>query len=517
MAEEAPSRGGVGTVTGALAGIGAMGAVANLVVFAAIGGAVFDGWPVETGALITGVAVVVAVIVAPAAAALGLVRVLRSRFSSVRVARTFFAMFALAQVGLAALGLTQSPEPVGELLALRGTWVVDAAAGRGPFGPAARDTALTVLSQARAAEDLEALTEHLSDETAGGLALHWLLILDGVRAPGDDGAAAALKGFAQGQKVDLAALRTDPASVDVSGRGRALLAAVADFVAGQGDELPPVVVEAAPVEWPELPDEPTVVVIDRTTLSYEAAGLEARFEDGAWRVHLGRADWARSARDRVERLEARVAVWELQRATEAARVGAIADAFTEVTGEAPPEDAAAAAAKEQQALLPVREAFEAAARGRLGWMAGTTAHDGSWPASLTRRAALRQAARVRAWCAQAGAGDGLVTAELEALSTRYGLGEVDAAGLEAKLTPRARAYLTDVLMVCAPVVVARQANDAVVGIDDARRARWASLDARALVEAATMTRNPDGVTIEADGRSWLAVEQDGAWRVDWAD
>lgn len=525
---EPPPRSGRGSVfTRALTAIAGVACLSATVLLVLLASYPLQGWPPLVAA---GVALVGALVVAvgvPVFVGWRGTRLLAGRGVSVRATR-LIAAGAVLWNGAVCVGASRlAPEPLQVAVLERGTWWLDAVLGRGPMGPMAEPQVRALLVQARAAPDLEALAPLLSDEAAAGLAVRWVLVLDATQLRDDGPVVGALDALRARHHLSPDAVRADPAAVDIDGRSAlAEMARVVALLPDSGTEGAawsalrwdegawPEAALALPAD--ELAASAEIEAVDRQTLTIGSGGapvLEARYEDGAWRLHTTQVH--------AQVAEARARVAQLEPAVVAAKAAGAAVAAVEGTIEDPEpvEAEPIAEAEPEPEDAELRQAFQRAAEGWLGQAGGTTAFDATWPEVLTRAAAVAQAERVRTWCT-AEPSEALA-AEHEALRTEYGLPEEPpplAPDAQQALQPRGRRYLAGVLALCAPRVHELQASSESRGLTDARRSRWARLDAADMAARATVAHTALGeAEVTVDGATHRAIEQDGGWRVDWLD
>ncbi len=543
MAGEGSGSAAPGVLGLGLAAIAVVAVVANVLVGSAIGSGWVERWPTEIGVWLVLLAVLGASLVLPVGAAGWALRRLAASGRSVRIGRTMVGIVGLWNVALLAATWQLSPHPLSDVVVERGTWVYDVFSGRGPFGPAALPTVETLVADARALDDIGALAPLLSDETAAGVAAYWVLVLNGT---GD--ASPEFESYRVRYGFDLKRLADAPDTVDIRD-GRDALADLAALLEEARQDLPDGLKDAPTFQWPaDLPAELELTSIDRTHVQVgERPGWEARYEHGEWRLFLGGVpEWYAAARHRLAEL---APVLAQVRAAAEQRDAAAAAALATMGG----EEARAAVAAEPASFAAVRAVLTSAARGHHGALTGTTAHQASWPESLTREAAVARAETVRAWCVGAAGSDALIATDHSKLLTRYGLpapaaeepspvaaegatadaepapaeGDSDAVAdppvvppldeaQRAALDARGRRWFRDVLEMCEPVVVMRQHRDVAPGtVDDGRRARWAGLDATEWVQRAQLSEDGDAIAIDVGGESLRAIRQDGSWRIDW--
>lgn len=469
------TKGGIGMGWGLLA---VVAATLGGITMAALGSVVAEAYPLQAaGFAVAGITLFGAVLL-PLGLSSGIARVLRSRGIDVGWGRV--AAGTVTGWNLAAVVLVQvlSPVTVKDLWMERGTWVVDAMLDRGPFGPAAIPVVTRRLAEVEAAVRLDVAAPLWCDEGAGAFAVG---LAEGLR----DGAPVPL---ADTMTAVLARHGVGPERVPGSVLdGRALLDDVADLAAASGPavDLPP-----------QAPVDATPTAVARRRIVVTTPGWEARYEDGAWRWCTGTAAEA----------EARGHAHAIAMRQEAARVPAPTSG-----GVAGPWDGV------------VRLALQNAAFGRSAWLAGVSTFDPAWTESLTRAAAAAQGERLRTWCTPAAAGDPSRTDVLTGLAGRWTLPEAGRPldpSVQSLLDAQGRRYLQDLLAACAPVAVDRQVREAGHGlsISDPQRRRWAELEARSIASAAVLQDDgTGGVKIEVDGRTLRAVQEDGAWRIDWRD
>lgn len=450
----------------------------GVVTIAALGSVVAEAYPLQpAGFAVAGIALFGAVVL-PLALSSGVARAIRGRWSDVRWGRVAAGTVAAWNLALVVLVQVAGPVTVKDLWLDRGTWVIDAMANRGPFGPAAIPAVQRRLAEVEAAVRLADAAPLWCDEAAAGFALG---LAQGMR----DGAPVPLADTLNGI---LARHGASPDQVEVQALdGRALLDDVMDVTAASGPavELPP-----------QAPVDATPTSVERRRIVATTPGWEARYEAGAWRWCPGTP-----AESTVRGHAYAVAIRQ-----EAARVPTPTSG-----GAAGPWDGV------------VRLALQNAAFGRSAWLAGVSTFDPSWAESLTRGAAAAQGERLRAWCTPAASGDPSRTDVLTGLAGRWTLpeaGKAVDASVQSLLDAQGRRYLQDVLAACGPVAADRQVREAGHGlaIPDAQRRRWAELEARSIASAAVLQDDgTGGVKVEVDGRTLRAVQEDGAWRIDWRD
>jgi hypothetical protein len=468
------AKAGFGAGWALLAGIAAL---IGFVTFAAASSVVAEVYPLQPAGVAVAVGCLFVALVAPTAVGTGLARALHARgYRLSRVAVVAGVITAVNLGGVVALQLV-GPAPVRVLLVERGTWVVDALTNRGPFGPAAIPVVQRRLEEVAAARYVRDAIPLWCDEDAAAFAVG----LAGGLAKG--GPAPLAETLGRVVERHGAALEGVPADgID----GRLLLTDVHDIVAASFPdvELPP-----------QGPIDPTPSQVDRKRIAVGTTGWEARFEDGAWRWCPGTA----------EESEARGDVYAQALRDQARRVP------TAMGAAAGPWDS------------EVRTVLQQAAFGRTAWLAGSTSVDASWAESLTRTAAAAQGERIRVWCTAASKSDPSRALPLAGVVQRWSLPPVGVtmeASNRTLLEAQGRRYLTEVLTACTPLLGDRQVKELSQGIDvpDAQRRRWAELDARTVASEAQLTDDgTGGVKIEIDGRAMRAVQEDGAWRIDWRD
>lgn len=494
MADEQPSpeaqapapKPRIGTFTRALWAVIAILGISNLVLSSAVGsyaGQNLDDPQLAAGLVAAGAAV--AVFVVPLVGAIALLRQLQARGIKIKFARTLAALVVLWNVVLF-LGLTAAaPVSTSELLMQRGTWIVDAARGVGPFGPAATPVVQRRLAELSEVQTLTDAVPYLSNETASGFGAHWVVMLDGTRRGAKDESKVDVLIGKHG--IDIEALRDDPTALPQDLDGRALLADVGALMTDAsgptwlaGDMVP---VEA----------EPTPV--DRVTLDL-GDGKQARYEDGDWRIHL--ADVATLTAGTAQQLATAKQV------------------MTGLERPAPSGDPSVVSPHDGPDLFEEpRAVLETALRGQAGLLTGTTAFFAEWPDALTRTTGVAQAEALRRSCAKAAGSDAVFAAEHTALRDRYGLSEGSAPdpAVLAQLDARGRRYLTDVLTLCAPVFRLSSAGHPGGVATDAQKARWARLDAAEQASSATFAEAGDDLKATVGSETITLVEEDGAWRV----
>ncbi|MEQ1565107.1 MAG: hypothetical protein ABMA64_05675 [Myxococcota bacterium] len=452
----------------ATAGVGA-------VTFAAAASVVAQDHPLRPAGFAVAAAVLAVSVLVPLGIGTNLARALRRRgYAASRgaILATAVALVNLAGVvGIQVLG----PAPVRVLWTERGTWVVDAMIGRGPFGPAAVPVIERRLAEVEAADHLQAAIPLWCDEDAAAFAVG----LAGGLAQGSPAPLVETLGRVTERHGVTAGA---PQYEDIA--GRALLSDVADLV---GASYPDV---ALP---PQGPIDPTPTQVSRHRIGATTTGWEARYEEGAWR-------WCPGT---VEEARARGEVFARALQEQARRVPTAAGPV------AGPWDA------------EVRTTLQRAAFGRAAWLAGSTAVDATWGEALTRSAALAQAERIRAWCTVSA--DPARKAALDSVVGRWSVPPVGQAldpSNRTLLETQGRRYLADVLGACSALQGDRQVRDAASGVDapEAQRRRWAELEARAIASEATLADDgTGGVRVHAEGRDLRAVQEDGSWRIDWRD
>jgi hypothetical protein len=469
-------------VNGRLGGVGllALGGVASALgglTIAALGSTVAETYPLRpAGFAVAGIALFLAALL-PLGMSTGIVRALRGRGYGVGPLKVAGVTLMLANIAWIVGIQVGSPVPVRTLMAERGTWVVDAMLGRGPFGPAALPVLAREIEALQDAERLAQAAPMWCDETAAGFAVG---LADGLRKSSPLPVAESLGAILERHGITEAEAAL-PTSLD----GQALLEDVRDVAAAAGPA-----VDLPPLTAADL----TPGKVQRKRIQF-ASGWEARYEDGAWRWCTGTAEHA------------------------VVRGRAYAVAVREEAARAPTPSAGSAAGPWDG---DVRTALQRAAFGRAAWLAGVSSIGPEFGESLTAQAAAAQAERIRAWCVGA-AEDATRKAAVDAVASRWTLpaaGRAVDPAVQALLEAQGRRYLEDVLAACLPVAGDRQVREAAKGlsIPDAQRRRWAELEARNLASAAVLTDNgTGGVKIEVDGRTLTASQEAGSWRIDWRD
>ncbi|MEZ4239354.1 MAG: hypothetical protein R3F59_25005 [Myxococcota bacterium] len=464
-----------------LLAVGLAAALAGGLTISALASTVAETYPLTpAGFTVGGIAVLLALVV-PVGVSTGILRAMRSR--GYTPAPSAVAGLTLLLTNLAWIVGIQvaSPVPVRVLVAERGTWVVDAMLGSGPFGPAALPVLSREIVDLQDAQTLAVAAPMWCDETAGGFAVG---LADGLR----NGAPAALSDalgdilVRHGVGVDQPGGAVANIPEDLDGQG--LLDDVRDIASAFGPavDLPPLVAS-----------DLTPGVVERKRIEF-ASGWEARYEHGAWRWCTG------TVRDAATRGHAYAAAIRLEQERAPVAAGPAAGPWDR----------------------DVRAALQAAAFGRSAWLAGVSTVGPDFGNALTQTAAAAQAEKIRNWCTQAAEDPARKTA-VESVASRWTLpapGKAVDASVQALLEAQGRRYLEDVLAACGPVAGDRQVREAARGLNvpDAQRRRWAELEARNLASAATLSDNgTGGVKVEVDGRTLVAVQEDGAWRIDWRD
>lgn len=471
-----PSRGGglLGWVSWAV--IALASAAAGACTLAAAASIVAEVYPLQAaGFTVAGIALFASLLL-PIALSTGLIRTLRRRGSRVRPIVVTTTTVLLTNIAIVVGVQVGSPVPVPELLATRGTWVVDAMIRQGPFGPAALPVLGRDLDALMAAKRVADASPMWCDATSAAFAVG---LADGLRAGAPLPLSQALGGILDRYGVDPA--QPVPDGVD----GGALLADVMDVATASGPtvDLPP-----------QAEIDATPKTVERTRITFTTDGWEARYEHGRWRWCTGAPSLA----------NVRGHAYAVAMRDEAARVP------TPTGAAAGPWDG------------DVRAALQTASIGRSSWLLGASKSPAGWTESLTKTAAAAQAERIRTWCAVA-AKDPARAAVVSGVATRYTLpapGKAIDPSVQALLDAQGRRYLEDVIAACEPVAGDRQVQEAGQGlsIPDGQRKRWAELEARSLASAAVLTDDgTGGVRIEVDGRTLRAVQEDGAWRIDWRD
>jgi hypothetical protein len=432
--------------------------------------------PQPAGFAVAGIALAVALLV-PIGIGTGIARVLRRRGWSTPTLAVVASTIAAVNVGGVVAIQVLGPEHVRPLIVERGTWVWDAMTGQGPFGPPAIPTITRQLDDVAAARHLADALPLWCDEDAGAFATG---LASGLSRSGPAPMAETLGRILERHGGSAGGSPPSP------GEGRAALAELADVVSASYPdvELPP-----------QGPVDATPAKVARKRIAVTTTGWEARYEEGAWRWCPGTVDESRARGD----------VYAQALRDQARRVP------TPTGTAAGPWDSA------------VRTVLQQAAFGRSAFLAGSTAIDATWAESLTRAAAAAQAERIRTWCTDATQSDPSRALALTGVVQRWSLPPVGVpmeASNKTLLEAQGRRYLTDVLAACSPVIGDRQVKETAHGLDvpDGQRKRWAELDARTVASEAKLTDDGGGgVRVEVDGRAMRAVQEDGAWRIDWKD
>jgi len=508
--EPAPAR--TSRLTLGLVGLASVATLGAGLLLTAIAGAIHAPGAGQAYALAALAGVLVVVGALPVGLGGWILYKLRQRGIKIRIARTVAGLTLLWNAGILGIGLTvDKPWSVVEL-AYHARWVPMAALDRTPVDPASVDAVKDLVGRVGEVDSARELAPLLSNASAAGLAVKWLRIRDGQLTDDRVAQLYTLYGIDRDTLVDTPRALEDA----LVPRGRDLLYEVSEIVD----------LDAEPdLSWRSRGDAADVRVRARdaraaqVVLQPEGVQLDVVLEERAWRLHL--ADFA----DLVGE----------------SRAG---------SGEPSPEVQPVAEAPEPESedVVAIRQAFLGAAAGRAGHLAGTTAFDAGWAASLTQEAAASTGLEVLAWCVgapgeapepapeseeappppepapdvHASPGtDPIFVRDVEALRADYGLGPEDVALTEAlheSVVPRGRDLLTRVLEICGPVKRRRQAVQARGGLTatDAQRMRWAELDAGDLSERAVIEDEGVGAkTVEVDGVTYSARLEDGQWRIDW--
>ncbi|MCA9493019.1 MAG: hypothetical protein KC621_23975, partial [Myxococcales bacterium] len=326
-------------------------ALAGTVVLSAAASTVAETWP----PLAAGIGVALGSLVLAAVLPLGLawfvVGRMQDRGMTVRTPQVVAGLVVVLNVVWIVLVQVGGPTPLVQLLPDRGTWLIDALAGRGPFGPAAIPVVSRQAESARTERSADALADGLCDRSARALATGVLTELQGEHEdlPG-------LTRLVQRHGIEVAEGEPSlpaplPATV-----GRAFLVDALDLMAGS---LP----------LADLPEPPTVDLVpgtpEPTRVPLGAEGWEGVYEAGAWRTCVG-ADEEVAERGRTMVRVARAQV----------RAAKVVDLPPAWDG-------------------PVRDALRVAIAGRSGMALGVVPADG-WSASFTGAGAAAQAGRVLA-------------------------------------------------------------------------------------------------------------------------
>jgi len=239
--------------------------------------------------------------------------------------------------------------------------------------------------------------------------------------------------------------------------------------------------------------------------------LTARVEDGQWRLDFGALARRPSADLELPR----------RRVANPPPDGEVDEDEDELAGIVEPTEPACAPdvePPEPPDHAAIRAALRHAAAGHAGHLSMTTAFDGDWSPALTHKAAAVTSVALLEWCTSPEEADPVFAREAGELRGRFGLADQTPDEAVRVLVPRGREFLGEVLKICAPVVRARQQAQADAGyaVDEARRSRWAGLDADDLSKRAVISESGSGVkTLTVDGASFEARKEDGGWRVHW--
>ncbi len=528
-AEKPPA--GKSSVTSIIASVAALTVLASILFLTAVAGAMHAPGAGQHYAWAAIAAVLGIALVLPAGVGGWGLTVLRKRGIKVRVMRTVAGMtFAWNAVILGVGFSVDKPWTPSELALKHAKWVPLAAIDKTPLDDAALPAVGMLAARAMTVDQTRDLSPLLTNESAAGLAVKWLRIRD-KQLTGD-----RVEQLYTMFGIDRVKLVETPGALeaDLTPRGRDLLYEVSEIVDLGADShlkwrdpsrASEPIEELAASFAPEAIDNGQIVVrIDADTL------LDAILEDGSWRLHL--ADYSDLVGE--DRAAAKVDKDE-----------------AEATDEEQKEPSEPEEPEESEEHAAVRASFLRAAAGHAGHAANTTAFNSSWPDSLTNEAAADAGIDVLEWCvgpakeeAKAAetpkegeepkepgeieeappapvSADPIFDREYESLRSDWGLeqGKFELTDtLTATLVPRGRAFMAKVLEICGPVTRRHQVEQAQGGFDvpDARRMRWAELDAADLAERATIEDAGSGLKkVTVDGTEREARLEDGKWRMDW--
>lgn len=489
----------VGRPSFGLAMLGALAAALGFVTYAALGSVSAEEFPLQPAGLTVALGAGALALLVPLALSTGITRAIRGRGANMHGATVAAGtVVACNLAGIVAIQVS-SPVTVKNLWTERGTWVVDASRGVGPYGPPALPVVARRLEELQAAKRLDEAAPLWCAETSAGFAVGLasglregvpLTIADALSAVlarhqiGQSTAAQSAEGAAPAEGAPAQPAPLDASAIPEGVDGRALLSDVMDLAraAGPSVDLPPA-----------APPDGTPASISRKRIAATTPGWEARYEDGAWRWCPG------TAADAVIRGHAHAIAIR----AEAERVPT-------------PTIAASAGPHDKD----VRIALKAAILGRSAWLAGAAPQAAEWTASLTQPSAAFQGERMRAWCTSASKDDAARSAALGSVTQRWTLpapGTAVDPAVRALLEAQGRHYLNDVLSACAPVLGDRQVQDAARGLDipEAQRLRWAELEAKAIASSAALKDDgAGGVTISFEGGTARAAQEEGVWRID---
>ncbi|MCB9686116.1 MAG: hypothetical protein H6735_13835 [Alphaproteobacteria bacterium] len=449
-----------------------LAALAGTLVLSAAASTVAEAWPPLPAAI--GVAVGSLLLAAglPLGLAWFVIGRMRDRGMTVKVPQVAAGLVVALDILWIVLVQVGGPAPLVQLMPDRGTWLLDALSGRGPFGPAAVPVVARRAEETRTERSPDALVDALCDRSARALAGGVL-----VELRGDDTEIPGLRRLAEHHGM-VAAEGEDPLPMPLpESLGRAFLVDTLDLMAGS---LPLV----------DLPEGPTVDLVpgtpERTRVPLGAEGWEGVYEDGAWRTCAG-PDEAVAERGRTLVRMARAQV----------RAAKVVDLPPAWDG-------------------PVRDALRTAIAGRSGFALGVPPASG-WSDAFTGAGAAAQAGRVLAWCVPAAVDPARVPA-IEELRTRWALpeGTLDASSTTG-LAASGRELLADVATACAPVAQDRVATELASGIPATveDRRRWAALDASTVDRAVLTELSPGEIRAEIAGAVVRVLDEGGSWHVDW--
>jgi len=532
--EESAPPSGVSTLTQIIVSLGVVTALASAALLTALAGAMHAPGAGQVYALGAIAAIVGVTVILPAGFGGWGLSTLRKRGIKIRVVRTVGGVTFLWNAIILGIGFTvEKPWTPAELAFTHSKWIPLAAMDKTPMDESALPDATLLAARSMTVENTRDLSALLTNESAAGLAVKWLRIRD-KQLTGDH-----VEQLYTMFGIDREMLVEKPKSLeaDVVPRGRDLLYEVSEIVdLGADSHLKwrdpsrseePIEEVAASLDAEAIDNGQIMVRVDADT------NLDILLEEGSWRLHLADysdlvgEDRATSKEDKED-----------------------GDSNSDKEDKEDKEDAEdPEEPEESEEHAAVRAVFLQSAAGRAGHLAVTTAFDSGWPGSLTNEAAAGTALDVLKWCAgpapekkpeapaegeepkegeEATEADGedeprsadpIFDREYESLRSDYGLKDGEFAltdALTATLVPRGRKFMGEVLEMCGPVKRRRQVEQSQSGFEvpDARRMRWAELDAADLAERATIEDGGAGLKkIVVDGAEFEVLMEDGKWRV----